>query len=461
MIKNNKLKIRLKNLNEVYQNIKAGNCLRIYKIYNYQPGFLRYTYGHYPSKVPYTPTKEDFSLLEEYGEKGVDIIILWNWSDFIGYFGKGILEPVSSEGIKSFVNYAHSQGIKVLPYTSPSFIDIKDPNFNKNWVRKIGRLDECYYRLEYACPGCSEWRKFFLNRIENLIERYCFDGIYLDSGFGYPEKGCRNKKGNHIHLFPEKPKEDLLLLYEDFLGEIYHLVKTKNGIVGLFIASDWSIPFSTKYWDYQLIGEGIKGLKRSFQKTKFYSPYVVRYPCWVSLIGKKQKDCIIPELSNVSYFENQIYGGAFAYMEFPWLEGGTWGEDEDIFSLPRVGWKSGWTEWIKGQMKVGIKSAAGTEKITNKDKWYKMIKVYKEITKEGTTTFLEVKGKNKFFKNNISKNVIVSIFVNENIYISITNFSDRKVILYPNGTFQDILNTKIVKEISLKPDEFILLKKIM
>lgn len=456
MNKNN-IRKRLENLREVYQSIKEKNCLHIQRIYDYKPGIVRYTYGHYPSRKPYISTEEDFSLLEEYSQNGVELIILWNWQDFTGFFGKGIFEPVEEKGVKKFVDFAHKKGLKVLLYCSSSFLDIRDPNYNEKWIREIGRLDEAYYRLERCCPGSPSWRNYFLENIKRLMGEYGFDGIYNDSGFAWINRGCANREGEHIHIFPGEPEKDLTILWEDFLGEIYTLIKKENGIVILHLHGDEKIP-CRKFYDYQLLGEGIRNLRASFQKTKNYPFYIVRYPCWITLIGERKGNLIIPDLSKVSRIENIIYGGAFSYLQFPWLDGGTWGENEDIFSIPGVEWLTGWTEWIKGQMKVRIRSAAGTSKITNKKRWYKMLKIYKKVTKEGTVAFLEVKGENKFFKEKIPEDVIVSIFVNENIYISITNFLERNVILPLNRTFQNILNNEIIKEVLLKQDKFVILK---
>ena len=452
-----KMRKRLENLKEVYQNIETENCLRIQNIQNYQPGVVRYTYGHYPSRKPHVADEEDFSLLEEYSRNGAELIILWSWEDLSGFFRKGILEPVEENGVKRFVDFSHQRGLKVLPYTSSSFLDIRDPNYNEKWVRKIGRLDEAYYRLERCCPGSPGWREYFLRNLKRLFEKYGFDGTYNDSGFASPNMGCANESDEHVHIFPEEQEKDLIILWEDFLAQIYSLIKENGGISVLHLSSDREIPCK-KFYDYQLLGEGIRdsNLKASFQKTKNYPPYIVRFPCWVSLIGNEKS---VPDLSKVPKIEDIIYAGAFSYLQFPWLDGGTWGEDEDIFSIPGVEWVSGWTDWIKEQAKLRKNAPPGTDRITNKEKWYKMLKIYKEVTKEGTIVFLEVRGKNKFFKEKVPKDVIISIFVNENLYISIANFSSQDVILHPNKIFQNILNNEIIKEIFLKQDKFVILRK--
>jgi len=67
----------------------AQSCFRRHRIYDYRPGCVRYTFGHYPTRNPYYPTNADWEQLDMFCENGVEMLIVFEeWSDICGYFGK-------------------------------------------------------------------------------------------------------------------------------------------------------------------------------------------------------------------------------------------------------------------------------------------------------------------------------------------------------------------------------------
>ena len=67
----------------------AQSCFRRHRIYDYKPGWVRYTFGHYPTRNPYYPTNADWEQLDMFCENGVEMLIVFEeWSDVCGYFGK-------------------------------------------------------------------------------------------------------------------------------------------------------------------------------------------------------------------------------------------------------------------------------------------------------------------------------------------------------------------------------------
>jgi len=429
---------RLENIQLVEKSI--SKFWKKVRIQDYHPGYVKYYLGHYPSRKVYIPGEKDWQLLEEYGKNGVEIINLWEWYDFSGLEGKGTFNPRDEKGLRNFIKIAHQNGLKVVPYVSASYFDIRDPNYNSEWSRNIGRLDQLYYRLDHYCPGSFSWRNFFLEKIRILLDDYGFDGIFNDSGFCYKERGCKNK--NH----PCSEKE-LIFLWEDFLGEIHSLVKKYSGINVLHYFGDEEPPFE-KYWDYQVLGETIEQLKPSFQKTKSYRPYIIRYPDWSRLITNKE---FVPDLLKVPQTENLLYAGSIPYLQFPWTEGGNWGEEEDLFTIPGVEWMGNedhWTKWLKELIKAGIHPPNNTS-IPNKKYWYQLLKIYKEMTKENSLVYFEVK-ESTFFNKTLPESIVGTIFVNEEIYLVLSNLGEDDFSLTLSFPFCDLLSGKVLRETSVE-----------
>lgn len=448
---------RLENLRQVRRSIDADQCLKVIRVRNYPQGFVHYQYGHYPSREIYTPDEKDWQLLEEYGKNGVDTLVLWGWQDFAGIEGKGVTTARDPEGLKRFVEVAHVNGLKVLPYTSTSWCDIRDSVYRPEWGRGY-RLDEVYYRFERCCPGSPSWRAHHLEKVEGLFQQFGIDGVYNDSGFALHKGGCKSRDGGHVHLGAGEDTEALAVLCEDFQAELYALIKRHNGLHVFFYEMDWMPPFA-KYWDYLLVGEGVRDLRASVDKTKRYPGRVLRYPDWSRLITDEADPKWVPDMDRVPEIENLMHACTIPYMQFTALHGGFHGQEEDVFTIPGVEWipeeQDGWSRW--GKRMQELKARGQRPPALDKQRWYKLLGIYKQMTKEGSVVFMEAKGRNEFVGAPLPKKVVASIFVNDGLYIAFSNLGFESCTIDLNESWEDMLTGKTVESVALATGEFALL----
>ena len=107
------------------------------------------------------------------------------------------------------------------------------------------------------------------------------------------------------------------------------------------------------------------------------------------------------------------------YLQFPWLQGGCWGEEEDQTSIPRVRWKQErdhWTEWREALQKAGRPFL--TTGIV-RDRYFKYLRIYKQMTKPNTIAYVEVRGaeEERFPLTEGARRV--SVFVNDSLWVAI------------------------------------------
>ena len=194
---------RLEFLKWARDNQVEESCLRRYRIYDYEPGHVRYLFGHYPTQKPYYPTEKDWELLDLYAEKGVGVVHIWGAWDWLGLFGKGPYEPLNEKGLRRFIDECHRRKLKVIPYISPGYLDVRHPIYRPEWSSGTPHLKEVYYDLDKLCPGSPGWRTYFFSVVDRLMDDYGFDGLYWDAGFGL---GCSNPNhDNHIHFVEFAP----------------------------------------------------------------------------------------------------------------------------------------------------------------------------------------------------------------------------------------------------------------
>lgn len=451
---------RLDNLRLAWRSIDVDRCLKVVRVRDYPQGFVHYNCGQYPSRQVYTPDEKDWGLLEEYGKNGVDALILWKWSDFAGIEGKDILTARNPNGLKRFIEVAHENGIKVLPYTSTSWFDVRDPQYRPEWGRGY-RLDEMYYRLERCCPGSPSWRAFYLEKIEGLFEQFGIDGLYNDSGFGLHEGGCKSQANDHVHLGTGEDMEAFAFLCGDLQEESYTLVKRHNGLFVIFCELDWLLPFG-KCWDYLLVGEGIRDLRASAEKTKHYPEFVLRYPDWSRLITDEADPKWVPQMDRLHEIENLMYACTIPYMQFTAMwggRGGLFGDQEDVSTIPGVEWLSeeedGWTRW--GKRLQELKANGMKPPALDKQRWYKLLGIYKQMTKDGSVVFMEAKGRCDFVSASLPENVVASIFVNDGLYLAVSNLGFESCALDLKEPWEDLITGETVRSIALPPGQFALL----
>ena len=431
----------------------AQSCFQRQRIYDYKPGCVCYRFGHYPTRNPYYPTGADWELLDMYRENGVEMLIVFEeWSDISGYFGKQPTQPINKEGFRRFIVESHRRGLKVLPYISPGYMEVRHPSYRPEWSRGAGHLVEVYQDLDKLCPGSPGHRVQFFCSVERLMDSYDLDGFYWDGGLGLGRPGCSNPKhDNHIHfaelatdeatdvdhltddVVKGKLNEAFCALWNEFLCEIYVRVKNRDGIVVAHIGSDTPSPFQDKCWDYQLLGEGIGDVLVSVEKTKYYDPYVIRNQDWSRLITNWKEGDFTPQLELVPGIVDLSMATSVPYLQFPWLYGGCRGKEEDQTTIPGVQWKQEWdhwTEWRKALQKAGRPFL--TTGIV-RDRYFEYLRIYRQMTKPNTIAYIEVKAieEERFPGTEGSRRV--SVFVNDSLWVAIGHLGTepQKVLVRP------------------------------
>lgn len=102
----------------------------------------------------------------------------------------------SEETLRAMVGLIHERGMKAIPYTNATEVDIKSSVYRerRDWLARppVGReysafissyLPDYYEGHDFfnklVCPA-SGWKDYYLEQCGELMERFGFDGIYVD-----------------------------------------------------------------------------------------------------------------------------------------------------------------------------------------------------------------------------------------------------------------------------------------
>ncbi|MCK4590539.1 MAG: hypothetical protein KAT86_02205, partial [Candidatus Latescibacteria bacterium] len=148
-------------------------------------------------------------------------------------------------------------------------------------------------------------------------------------------------------------------------------------------------------------------------------PYVVRIQDWSRLVTNCEERDLTPQLERVPGIVDLSMASSVPYMQFPWLEGGCYGKEEDLANIPGVHWKQEWdhwTEWRKALQKAG-RPFRTTDVL--RDIYFKYLRLYKKMTKPNTIAFTEI-GKIEGDSFPITEGSRrVSVFVNDSLWVAI------------------------------------------
>ena len=115
---------RMDNLRYGAEHVREA--LRTHRVHDYHPGQVIYNLGEYPARFSIRPTEYDEQLIRSLAEKGVELIqVHEEWNDAIHVLGADKYSSHDPEGMRAFIDLCHSYGIKILPYMSSGFFDIR------------------------------------------------------------------------------------------------------------------------------------------------------------------------------------------------------------------------------------------------------------------------------------------------------------------------------------------------
>jgi hypothetical protein len=155
-----------------------------------------------------------------------DTVILWpNEKDWRWF---GFPQPRHPEQMHALIRSLHSQGVRVLAYVQPEALASNMPAYAANisaWqyvpsvVDNFSRDVLAMHGPIHAVSPASGWANFFLKHLQNFLNTYDVDGVYLDNVYLYPDRNrSRYPSGT---VFP-------VLALRTLLRSIYTMVKKKN-----------------------------------------------------------------------------------------------------------------------------------------------------------------------------------------------------------------------------------------
>lgn len=209
-------------------------------------------------------TDGDETMMDRIERLGVNTLYLHEkWNDIQNSVD---LTEESAARLKHIVDDAHSRGIKVIPYFGYELSSLS-PLFNTDYRKYMRFVHEgmrtnasTWYRYPWqrAVPVCfaSEYGDYFLNGIDRLMDKYGFDGIYLDGTL--TAKWCINEEHGCGYRDEEgklKPTYNVWKTRE-FARKLYEIVHKHGGTVNYHAAESlqtFVLTFVDSIWDGECI----------------------------------------------------------------------------------------------------------------------------------------------------------------------------------------------------------------
>ena len=412
------------------------SCMRKQLVTNYLPGQCTYNLGEYPCRTPWQIEDYDVQLLDKLKTNGIQLIQLHEeWNDSQRLYGATKFTPLNPSGFRRFIDLAHQRDMKVIVYASSGFFERRDPDFRAEWARDQD-LVELFYNYARCSPASPGWRAYVLNHIFRLMDEYGIDGIYNDLGY-IPLGGNPNKPApDEVMAFSERADEDGVL--GDLLAQIYAGVHRRGGIVKVHCGATDRPHSKLLVYDYLWVGEEIESGDSLREAVKDYPPYVV--PCL---------DMSKARIEN----EEELYLHSIPYLQFPLLVNGKpftgerglipgikyVPESEDFWTAhcrkiwnyykehPDGPFSYGWWDSVPGRPGAQQTHA----------KW---LALYAPMVGEGTWTWLQVDS-SSLFRSSVPRQVVVSVFANQELYLVLANYSRSPIILETAASYFSCIDT--------------------
>ncbi len=209
------------------------------------------------------PDRKPLPKLDRAKELGVKTIVFHE--DWIPIQNYPVTVP--EEDFKDIVKACHRRGMKVLVYQgyelsplAPEWAELHDEvlvkdakgNYGSYWFRPPDQRD---YKVCYK----SVWRDRLAAKIERSMERYGFDGLYLDSTI--MPSGCYNERHGCGYraadgtLHPTYP----FFAVRELMQRLYGMVHARGGMISAHQSTCCVTPllaFADAYWDGEQLTSG-------------------------------------------------------------------------------------------------------------------------------------------------------------------------------------------------------------
>jgi len=422
---------RINNIAEAERSVKS--CMRRHRIHDYIQGHIYYNLGEYPLPVNMEPTEYDFRILRECAERGAGLVHFHeDWNDFLRLHGADKYTCADPVGLKHFLDLCHGMGLKVTAYASMGSMQITDPDCKPEYSYPgVAPLEQAWMRYQLNTPNCPEWVDYVMPRVEQILYKYDFDGLYND---WYIE--------DHYDT-------------EDMLAELYGIIKSHNKIFKLHVGRANGLPFDTKVYDYLWTGEGVKSYETA-ATARNHTPYCI--PCM-----------------DYRYLPNAdpdfVFAQYIPFMQFPMLTYGRPVTGERV-NIPGFDYETKqnphFFEFFKRANKyynahpngpyIYSEWSAIPDNPELPDKWFYYLELYKPMTEEGTVCHLNI-GENTLLQSNIPENVHVSLYSNEKQYLVISNLSDKPYEAVLNDIWHDRVMRSNSQTFTVAPHRILFLMK--
>lgn len=427
--------------NIAFAERSAKKYLRKHQVHQYIPGQAIYRLGEYPARFSISPTEYDEARIKELAEAGVGLIqIHEEWNDAIRVLGADKYSSHDKAGMHAFIDLCHKYGIQILPYFSTGFFDVRDPDYIDAFGTEA-RLDSGHFRYTGCNPASPEWVSYNLEKMIGILDHYGFDGIYNDMGYPFD-------KNFHDGYIVNDP------YIEDTLGRIYSAVKERGGIVKVHQGLCISPRGNTKVYDYLWVGESVSDIKE-LRRAATFEPYVVPCPDFRFLQGTA--DAFFAKTIPFMQFELRLDGrpvtGECAcapgveYVNNPINREQEWYEAIKVWHDAHPDGPHVYSSW-----------SAIPDDVAHRDLWKEYLALYRPMVEESTNVYIDIQ-ETTLTLGQKSEDVIMSLFVNENCYLVISNIGSKNETVTLAEVWIDRRTGKTVREISLSPDAIVFLIK--
>lgn len=412
---------RVENLRAAEQNNKS--FFRRTRIHNYMPGQVTYNLGDYPARFSIAPTEYDDRLLREMAENGVELIqIHEEWNDAVRHLGADKFTSFDPKGLHQFVDLCHDLGLKIIPYVSTGYFHEYDPDFREEFVRERHYcINGMHFKYIKCDPGSAYWREYLIPRTLAVLDEYGFDGIYNDMGYDGRSIAKRIAREQGVPYSGTPYGVEI----EDLLSTIYSEIHRRGGVYKLHADGSEVPPVKDRVYDYLWIGEGIKLDEPGLCKDA--PDFVVPCPDYGNCEAGKYEHHfarVIPFLQFPLMAKGRPLMGKRIHEDIPYYAPpkGCFSE----FDLNRRIEK--WANAHPNGPYVYSLWSPIPDDEKNFDAYYYYLGLYKPMVTENSVAFIELRACADI-TSDLTGRVYASMFVNEERYLAVSNFTGADYIL--------------------------------
>lgn len=399
------------------------------RVRDYLPGQVVYSLSDYPYKASFAPTEYDVELVRELARRGVGLIQLHeDWNDAARVHGADKYSCYDPEGLKKFIDLCHSEGIKIIPYVSTGYFQVTDPDFRPEFVRYNSPLVARHMNYLRCSPESEYWCKFIIEKNFRVIDEYGFDGIYNDMGYDKKQmiKTAALARGETEYTVPYGYE------IEDLLSTIYSGIKERGGIYKLHADSNLAPACRDKVYDYLWIGENMT--KAEFGAGKDYFGYVVPCP---DFEAEAEGDYHFHVAKSVPFLQFPLIARGRPIMGLAaHAPGVTYYQG---LNEGKRGWHNRVYEYMKehpnGPYVYGLWSSI-PDNPENLDVWSHYLALYRPMVEENSLVYIELTDCEDILSP-LGSGIYASMFVNEEKYITVSNFTGKPYELCLDGIWEN------------------------